>query len=446
MNNNIPKEWIWTRLNSASNIIMGQSPPSITYNSEKIGLPFYQGKSDFGFLYPTPRIYCSEPNKIAERNDILISVRAPVGPTNLCKEKSCIGRGLAAIHSDRNNILYLFNFLKFIEKNIEKVGTGTTFKAISKNQLENLQIILPPLFEQNEIINCIESLFSKLDAGVEALKNAKEQIKTYRQAVLKWAFEGKLTSFKNHVDDAYYASSTKNAGILPEGWEWVKLGEVCKKVEKIKKKEQNLENEFFYLDISGIDNIHNKITAHKKYKWKDAPSRAQQIVKYNDILFSTVRTYLKNIAMINNLIYDNQIASTGFTIIRTNENFLDSNYIFNYVLYDGFLNPLNKLQTGTSYPAVRDSDVFEQLIPILPLLEQQSIVSEIERRFSAVDKLEQSIDESLERAKILKQSILKKAFNGELTSRWREEHQELATGENSVEKLLEKIKKGKEIK
>jgi type I restriction enzyme, S subunit len=179
------------------------------------------------------------------------------------------------------------------------------------------------------------------------------------------------------------------------------------------KKNKNSEDEFIYYDIGGINNNTNTIESFKKYKWKEAPSRARQIVVKGDVLFSTVRTYLKNIALLNND-YDNQIASTGFCVIRPNENVMLSKYIFQYSLYKEFLDPLNALQTGSSYPAVRDNDVFNQIIPLPPLQEQHQIVSEIESRFSVADKLEQTIDEGLKKSERLSQSILKRAFEGRL--------------------------------
>ncbi len=94
---NSPKGWLLTNLESISEIILGQSPPSSTYNENGEGLPFYQGKLEFGEIYPIPQKWCSSPKKIAEKGDVLISVRAPVGPTNVCPGKSCIGRGFAAI-------------------------------------------------------------------------------------------------------------------------------------------------------------------------------------------------------------------------------------------------------------------------------------------------------------------------------------------------------------
>ena len=123
---------------------------------------------------------------------------------------------------------------------------------------------------------------------------------------------------------------------------------------------------------------------------------------------------MKNIAIVDKEIYSNQIASSGFTVLRANEK-TNFKYIFYNTISDIFLNPLNELQTGSSYPAVRDSDVFNQKIAIPQSMEEQHrIVQEIESRLSVADKMEESIAQSLLQAEALRQSILKKAFSGEL--------------------------------
>jgi len=143
-------------LADVAQIVMGQSPPSSTYNTVGEGLPFYQGKTDFGDMYPTPRVYCTEPSRIAEPNDILISVRAPVGPTNVSQERSCIGRGISAIrvgkNIDRDFLLY---FLRFYEPELAKAGTGSTFAAIAREDLETIKLPLPPLTEQKRIASLL---------------------------------------------------------------------------------------------------------------------------------------------------------------------------------------------------------------------------------------------------------------------------------------------------
>lgn len=204
---------------------------------------------------------------------------------------------------------------------------------------------------------------------------------------------------------------------IPKHWHIKILREVCERVQSVKRKEKNPEEELLYLDIGGIDNTTNKILNHKKYKWQDAPSRAQQIVFTEDVLFSTVRTYMKNIALVDNKNHDGQIASSGFCVIRPNKEILNSKFIFHYSLTNQFLQPLNKLQTGSSYPAVRDKDVFSQPIPLPPLPEQHAIVSKIEELFSELDNGKQQLQTALQQLKVYRQSLLKAAFEGKLTNK-----------------------------
>lgn len=199
---------------------------------------------------------------------------------------------------------------------------------------------------------------------------------------------------------------------IPKHWEIKKLGEVCEKVVAVKRKEKNPEEEFLYLDIGGIDNSNNKILTHKNYKWKDAPSRAQQIVFMDDVLFSTVRTYMKNIAIVEKKMFDGQIASSGFAVIRGNKKIVNSKFIFYYSLSQQFLQPLNELQTGSSYPAVRDKDVFSQPFPLPPLPEQQAIVAKIEELLSELDNGKQQLQTAQQQLKVYRQSLLKWAFEG----------------------------------
>ena len=169
--NELPRGWMYSTIGEISEVILGQSPPSSTYNEDRKGLPFYQGKLEFGDLYPTPRKWCSSPKKIAEKGDVLISVRAPVGPTNICPEKSCIGRGLAAIRPMEGiESLFVLYLIRAFENSIAGKGTGTTFNAITGSQLSGFEIPLSPLPEQHRIVAKIEELFTRLDAGVEALK------------------------------------------------------------------------------------------------------------------------------------------------------------------------------------------------------------------------------------------------------------------------------------
>ena len=221
---------------------------------------------------------------------------------------------------------------------------------------------------------------------------------------------------------------------IPSGWTWTTIGDLASEVEKINPNDDP-EREFIYLDIASIENRTNEITSPKRYLGKAAPSRARQLVRSGDILFSTVRTYLKNIAMVNE-IYDGQLASTGFCVIRPLDP-ISRKLVLYYVQGNSFLNPLTLIQRGTSYPAVRDSDVFAQPIPIPPLNEQHRIVAKVEELFTKLDAGAKSLQTIKVQLKRYRQSVLKSAFEGKLTEEWRRTHRD---GLEPASKILECIR------
>ena len=272
----LPDGWVWTTLEEICKIILGQSPPSSTYNTQGEGLPFYQGKLEFGGTYPTPRKWCTAPKKIAETGDILISVRAPVGPTNICPEKSCVGRGLAAIRGLGGiEPLFILYLMRTFEDEIAGKGTGTTFDAITGNQLKTFVIPLPPLPEQHRIVAKIEELFTKLDAGIDALHKVQSQLKRYRQSVLKAAFEGKLTEAwrAEHRDEIEPASPI--ADDLPNGWVWTTLGKISKIILG-----QSPPSSTYNTDGNGLPFYQGKLEFGKTYptprKWCTAPKKTAE--------------------------------------------------------------------------------------------------------------------------------------------------------------------------
>jgi len=175
----LPSGWVMVPLGVYTAVIMGQSPPSSAYNQEKFGLPFYQGKAQFGSLYPVATDWCTEPTKVGEPDDVVISVRAPVGPTNMLQEKSCIGRGLAALRGLGGDQKYLLYVLRAFEKSIAALGVGSTFTAISKSDLDNLLVPLPPLAEQKRIVAKVDELMALCDR-----LEAQQQERSTRHAAL----------------------------------------------------------------------------------------------------------------------------------------------------------------------------------------------------------------------------------------------------------------------
>ena len=160
-------------------INMGQSPDSKSYNDTGDGVPFFQGNADFGARYPVTRKWCSEPTKMAAPNDILISVRAPIGAMNYARENCCIGRGLAALTPDKSKALpeFIFWLLKGKNAELNSKGTGSTFKAISRKVLEEIMIPEISLEKQMEFSEILERVYGVIQARKEELQKLDELIK-----------------------------------------------------------------------------------------------------------------------------------------------------------------------------------------------------------------------------------------------------------------------------
>ena len=166
-------------------ITLGQSPPSDTYRKSPEGLPFFQGKADFGEVNPKPTTWCAAPKKIAEPGDILISVRAPVGPTNVANERCCIGRGLAALRPrdglDRD---FLLAGLKFYETEISDMSSGSTFKAITGRQLREIAFPIPPLDEQRRIVATLNERLAAAGKMQSAARDGLDAVEAMPSALL----------------------------------------------------------------------------------------------------------------------------------------------------------------------------------------------------------------------------------------------------------------------
>ena len=189
----LPPNWRTAKLSELAVVIQGQSPPGSTYNTDSVGLPFLQGKAEFGSISPMPSKWCSAPVRVAEPNDILISIRAPVGPTNLADQKYCIGRGLAAIRTPQDiSASFLLHYLRHSVSLLVDRATGATFDAIGGEVLRTHLVLVPPAAEQERIVEAIDSYLTRLDDAVASLESVQAKLKAYRASALKAAVEGRL--------------------------------------------------------------------------------------------------------------------------------------------------------------------------------------------------------------------------------------------------------------
>ena len=173
----IDPEWEKVKLGEVADVTAGQSPDGKYYNDKGDGTPFYQGKTEFGNIYlGEPKKWTTQITKIADVGDILMSVRAPVGPANITQNKICIGRGLAGIRVQKIEQMFLFTYLQMIENQIIGNG-GAVFDSITKKQIEEIKIPFPPLEIQKQIVEKIEFERSKIEGAKELIPIYREHIK-----------------------------------------------------------------------------------------------------------------------------------------------------------------------------------------------------------------------------------------------------------------------------
>jgi type I restriction enzyme S subunit len=425
---------------------MGQSPPSETYNTDGIGLPFYQGKAEFGELYPTPVKWCSIPGKVAEADDILISVRAPVGPTNLCYEKSCIGRGLAAIRPELGmNPRYFLYALRHIEPEWESKATGSTFSAISGDILRSQPIPLAPLAEQRRIVEAIEAQFTRLDAGIDALHRLKANLKRYKAAVLKAACEGRLVAQDPgdepaadllarilHERRAHWeadqrargkdplkltypepvAPSTDDLPELPEGWVWASLDQIFD-VERgrfsirPRNDPRYYNGKYPFVQIGDLPREGGNITSYSQ-TLNEHGLNISRLFSVGTALIAIVGATIANTGILtfDSCAPDSLVAlqSSLKVMVRYAELYLRSqkHIIRNFAYASG------------GQPNINLAVLKPYLLPLPPINEQELIIGETDKLLSVCEEIEVLIESNIRRAERLRHSILKQAFSGQL--------------------------------
>ena len=446
-----PDGWAVATLGDTCLVVQGQSPPGSTYNTDAVGLPFLQGKAEFGDIYPDTVKWCSAPSKIAEPDDVLISVRAPVGPTNLCAIQSCIGRGLAAIRpGDSIPSKYVLYLLRATEDTLRAKATGTTFAAIKGDDLRSHVIPFPPLPEQRRIVAEIETQFTRLDASVAALRRTQANLKRYRASVLRVACSGELVPTEAELARAegreyepasvllerilverraHWEAQEKRRGTykepaapdvsdlptLPEGWVNSTMGqcfEVYVGATPRRNREDYWGGEIAWVSSSEV--AFNRITATRE---------TITAAGYDN---ASVNLHPKGtvlLGMIGEGKTRGQVAildipacnSQNSAALRVSEVGLPPGFVFYYLM--GQYEATRRIGSGNNQPALNKSRVQEIVLPLPPLAEQHRIVAEVERRLSVIQQAETAVEASLRRAERLRQSILKRAFCGELVPR-----------------------------
>jgi len=385
-----PAGWKITRLGdeSVAEIIMGQSPPSKTYNEERIGLPFFQGKAEFGEIYPSPEIYCSDPLRIAEKNDILLSVRAPVGDVNMAPSRCCIGRGLSAIRAKEGKIhpWFLFYYLKFDRRRFESLGMGSTFKAIRKGEVERFQIPVPPYQEQAKIagvLGCVDDAIRLVDLAIAGTERSK-----------KGLMQKLLTEGIGHKE---YKQTP--IGKTPKTWEVLRLEDVIFEAKSGFASGKRDENGIIQLRMDSID-TQGWINRDAYVKVPIPDNVEDYILKNRDVIFNNTNSAdLIGKTAIFREEFSRCVYSNHLTRIRSNPNKVIPEWILFVFIRnwaDGIFKAIRHQHVHQA--GINQGDLLNLRVPVPSLGEQRKIVEV----FDAVDeslRLNQKRKRKLERVK-----------------------------------------------
>ena len=186
---NASSDWTEGTLSDIADITMGQSPSGSSYNEDGNGTIFFQGRAEFGFRFPTVRLYTTEPKRMACANDTLMSVRAPVGDLNVAHTDCCIGRGLAAIHSKNNHQSFVLYTMFSLKKQLDVFnGEGTVFGSINRNSLNEMPLLIP----SSENLDEFEALVAPLDAAIHNNYDEVCRLEQLRDSLLPKLMSGEL--------------------------------------------------------------------------------------------------------------------------------------------------------------------------------------------------------------------------------------------------------------
>lgn len=395
----LPQGWTIKKLGEVASSAKGKMPKSVAdEKSSKHPIPYVNIKAFEKKVFE--QFTDGEKCTLCETDDVLIvwdGARMGLVGRGI---KGAVGSTLARIDSEVADKSYLFYFLRSKYKQINTNPRGVGIPHIEPKLFWGFDFPLAPLPEQKRIVAKIEELFSDLDKAVESLKKAQAQLKTYRQAVLKYAFEGRFTH-KNI-----------KPGELPEGWKWVRLGETGTLNRGISKNRPRDAKELYggkypFIQTGDVRKANGGTISEFSQTYSEKGFKQSKLWPKGTLCITIAAN----------------IADTGF--LGFDSCFPDS--VVGYIADDAIVNPrfvnyylvrfksnLEELAPATAQKNINVRILNQVNIPLAPLHEQNRTVNEIETRLSEADNLEKTIAASLEKAEATRQSILKKAFEGRL--------------------------------
>lgn len=409
----IPKHWEVKKLGEVCKTTSGGTPSRKNESYYQGDIPWVKsGELDKGLIIDTEEKITKEAienssAKIFPRGTLLIALYgATIGKLAFLGIEAATNQAICGIYENENiSSKYLYYFLLFEKRTLIKQGIGGAQPNISQGILKDLEVPLPELKVQQSIVSKIEQLFSELDKGKQQLELAQQQLKVYRQAVLKWAFEGKLTN------------KDVKEGKLPEGWKTSKISEIGSVSGGITKN-ANRENLELKLPFLRVGNVYfDRLDLEEIHTIGLKQSEVQRVkLEKHDLLFVEGNGSLDQIGrvalwngQIENCVHQNHLIK-----VRLSDKVLPKYVLHFFCSSSGRNNIKEKANSTSGLHTLNLGKINKLELPICSIEEQIQIVREIESRLSVCDKLEETITNSLKQAETLRQSILKKAFEGKL--------------------------------
>ncbi len=405
--NQLPKDWKWVKLGEVCKLKNGFAFKSTEYRNEGVAV-IRISDIKYGNVKPDKSVRVNEQKDydeyVVQPGEILVAMSgATTGKFGIYKslekayQNQRVGK-FQILNKEKLDDEFLLYQLHALKRQIEKDAYGGAQPNISSGKIEAMEILLPPKPIQQAIVSKIEELFSELDKGIEQMKTAQQQLKTYRQAVLKWAFEGKLTN------------ENVKEGELPKGWKWVKISEIAKIETGTTPSKSNhafYGNEYpFYkpTDLEAGENV---------FKSTDGLTKlgvgAARYVPENSTLVTCIGATIGKTGLIKKGGGFNQ----QINAIVPKEN-MNPKFIYYQTIGLYFQKQILDNASATTLPIINKGKFQILEMAVCPIEEQNKIVQAIESRLSVADKMEETISQSLQQAEALRQSILKKAFEGRL--------------------------------
>ena len=400
--NKLPDNWKEVKLGDIVDIIMGQSPKSQFYNKRNEGMPFLQGSSTFGLLYPTFEVYSSNIKKIAVNGSVLMSVRAPVGDLNIANADICIGRGLCSING-KNKYLnrYIYYLLNYYKPQLMNMQKGTTFGAITKDDILNFEVLIT---EDAEEQKRIASALSKVDAYLENTIKLTESKERFKRAITK-----KLLTCKENKN----VPEARFEGFKDE-WKKYNLSKIGISYGGLKNKKAKsfLENcNAKYITYKSIYDK-SKIDIDRLENVFVDKNENQNLVKYGDAFFTISSETPNELAMSSILLdeVENTYLNSFCFGFRFDFNILLPKFARYYFRSDYIRKSTYKLAQGSTRYNI-SKNKFLDIIIYLPSLEEQEKIGEF---LSLLDAEIDNLKKQAESIKRLKKGLMKKLMSGEI--------------------------------